>query len=110
MATRGEIRAEFGIVTIEHPDIANKELTTAEANEYREFIKKFKEVTTDWNKEIDENIEKYCSKCKYYNTKDSTKKCDSWIHGSSYGVDCIYIAKAKGEDLTYYKNRRTIDF
>ena len=105
MATRAEIRDKIGIVTIEHPDIANKELSEAEAIEYEEFMTKLK----DLHKEINENIEKYCSRCKYYKTENSTKKCDSWIHGSSYGVSCIYIAKAKGEDLTRYKNRRIIN-
>lgn len=105
MATRAEIRAKLGIKTIEHPDVANKELTEEESKEYENFLIGLRE----WHKEIDENIKNYCSRCKYYKTENATKKCDSWIHGCSYGVSCKYIGKAKGEDMSRYANRRKID-
>lgn len=60
MATRAEIRKRLGIVTLEDPAVANKEL--------------------------------------------------SEIHGCSYGVDCKYIGKAKGEYMSRYENRKIMDF
>lgn len=104
MATRAEIRKELGIVTIEHPEVANKELSEQEALEYKKFMASL----CDFDKEIDENIKNYCTRCKYYET-DESDKCDSWIHGSSYGVSCKYIGKAKGEDMSRYENRGKID-
>lgn len=104
MATRAEIRKELGIVTIEHPDVANKELTEQEALEYKEFLHKL----CEFHKEIVKNIEEYCFRCRYYQTEESDK-CDSWIHGCSYGVSCKYIGKAKGEDMSHYENRRKIN-
>ena len=86
MATRAEIRKKLGIVTLEDPSVANKELS-----------------------EKDENIKSFCSRCKYYGTKEADK-CDSLIHGCSYGVDCKYIGKAKGEDMSRYENRKIMDF
>lgn len=104
MATRAEIRKKHGIVILERPDFANKELTEKEANEYEQFIVSL----CDFYEEIDKNIKDYCSNCRYYQT-DESDKCDSLIHGSSYGVDCKYIGKAKGEDMGKYENRRKIN-
>ena len=73
--------------------------------EYENFMKSL----LDFNKEIDENIKSFCSRCKYYGTKEADK-CDSLIHGCSYGVDCKYIGKAKGEDMSRYENRKIMDF
>ena len=103
MVTRAEIRAKLGMRTLEHSDVANKELTEAEATEYEQFMNALMKM----HEEINENIEKYCSKCKYYQTEESDK-CDSYIHGCSYGVSCKYIGKAKGEDMSIYANRRKI--
>lgn len=105
MATRAEIRRKLGIVVLEHPNIANKELPEAEAQEYEQFMTYLQE----FERKIEENIKNYCSRCKYYETEE-WKKCDSWMHGSSYGVSCKYIGKAKGEDMSRYAKRRKIDF
>ena len=105
MATRAEIRKKFGIVTLEDPSIANSELSEQEAKDYENFLSDLHKL----NQEIEENIKKFCSRCRYYRTKESYK-CDSWIHGCSYGVDCKYIGKAKGEDMSRYDNRKRIDF
>lgn len=105
MATRAEIRKKLGIVTLEDPAVANKELSEKDALEYENFMKSL----LDFNKEIDENIKSFCSRCKYYRTKEADK-CDSLIHGCSYGVDCKYIGKAKGEDMSRYENRKIMDF
>ena len=88
MATRAEIRAKLGIKTLESSDVANKELT-----EYEQFMTRL----CEFHKEIDDNIKNYCSRCRYYQTEESDK-CDSWIHGSSYGVTCKYIDRAKDEE------------
>lgn len=37
--TRAQIRAKYGIVRLEHPDIANKELTEEEAVSYEKSVK-----------------------------------------------------------------------
>lgn len=105
MATRAEIRKKLGIVTLEDPSVTNKELSEKDALEYENFMKSL----LDFNKEIDENIKSFCSRCKYYGTKEADK-CDSLIHGCSYGVDCKYIGKAKGEDMSRYENRKIMDF
>lgn len=104
METRAEIREKHGIRMLEHPDIANKELTEKEANEYEHYMVSLH----NFHEEIDKNIEEFCSRCRYYQTEESDK-CDSWIHGCSYGVSCKYIGKAKGEDMSHYENRRKID-
>lgn len=92
MTTRAEIRKKLGIITIESPNVADKELTETEAQEYENFMVGLLNL----NKEIDENIKKYCTRCKYYRTEKSNK-CDSVIHGCSYGVSCKYIDKVKGK-------------
>ena len=61
MATRAEIRKKLGIVTLEDPAVANKELSEKDALEYENFMKSL----LDFNKEIDENIKSFCSRCKY---------------------------------------------
>lgn len=38
MATRAEIRAKYGIVRLEHPDIANKELSKEDAEMYEKMV------------------------------------------------------------------------
>lgn len=57
MATRAEIRKKLGIVTLEDPSVANKELSEKDALEYENFMKSL----LDFNKEIDENIKSFCS-------------------------------------------------
>ena len=39
MATRAEIRKKLGIVTLEDPSVANKELSEKDALEYENFMK-----------------------------------------------------------------------
>lgn len=39
MATRAEIRKKLGIVTLEDPAVANKELSEKDALEYENFMK-----------------------------------------------------------------------
>mgnify|MGYP005932074315 FL=1 len=89
--TRAQIREKYGISMLESPSVANKELSEKEAAEYEDCVSLLLR-TFD---EIDENIEKFCSRCNYYRTTESNK-CDSVIHGCSYGVNCRYIEKAKG--------------
>lgn len=96
--TKGEILQKHGVKML------RTDLNEESDADFENFII----AMVNFQKEIDENIENYCVKCKYYQTKDSDK-CDSWIHGSSYGVDCKYIGKAKGEDMSEYENRKKID-
>lgn len=101
--TRFELQEKHGVKMLLEPKKLYEELTPQEAKEYEDFLisgLKFIE-------EIEENIKNYCSRCKYYETEDSDK-CDSWIHGCSYGVSCKYIGKAKGEDMSWYENRKII--
>ena len=88
--TRAQIREKYGISMLESPSMANKELSEKEAAEYEDFVSSFLKMAD----EIDENIDKFCSRCKYYRTAESDK-CDSVMHGCSYGVSCRYIEKAK---------------
>lgn len=88
--TRSQIREKYGISMLESPSVANKELSEKEAAEYEDCVSLHLRMFD----EIDENIEKFCSRCKYYRTAESDK-CDSVIHGCSYGVSCRYIEKAK---------------
>ena len=85
--TRSQIREKYGISMLESPSVANKELSEKEAAEYEDCVSLHLRMFD----EIDENIEKFCSRCKYYRTAESDK-CDSVIHGCSYGVSCRYIA------------------
>lgn len=103
MATRAEIRAKYGIVRLESPEIADKELTEDEAIRYEQSLLEMKKYTD----EIDENIKLFCSKCKYYRT-DEQEKCDSVRKGCSYGVDCRYIKLAKAKGKTQYMEDDTI--
>lgn len=89
--TRSQIREKYGISMLESPSVANKELSEKEAAEYEDCVSLHLRMFD----EIDENIEKFCSRCKYYRTAESDK-CDSVIHGCSYGVSFRYIEKAKG--------------
>lgn len=72
--TRAQIREKYGISMLESPSVANKELSEKEAAEYEDCVSLLLR-TFD---EIDENIEKFCSRCKYYRTAESDK-CDSVI-------------------------------
>lgn len=92
MTTRAEIRRKLGIVTIESPSVANKELSEIEAKEYEEFMIRL----VNSNQQIDEDIKTYCSRCRYYGTAESDK-CDSIRQGCSYGVSCKFIDAAKCE-------------
>lgn len=92
MTTRAEIRRKLGIVTIESPSVANKELSEIEAKEYEEFMTRL----VNSNQQIDEDIKTYCSRCRYYGTAESDK-CDSIRQGCSYGVSCKFIDAAKCE-------------
>lgn len=103
--TKAELHEKYGIRMLLSPQELYSELSPQEARDYEELLV----ATQKWHEEIEENIKIYCSRCKYYETEDSVKKCDSWIHGSSYGVDCKYIGKAKGEDMSQYENRKIID-
>ena len=98
--TKGEVLEKYGMRML-RTDLDEEDSD----GKFENFIKGM----LDFAKEVDENIKNYCVKCKYYQTKDSDK-CDSWIHGASYGVDCKYIGKAKGEDMSKYEGRRIIDF
>ena len=40
--TRAEIRKKYGIVRLEHPDIANRILTDEEAKDYENFVAQLK--------------------------------------------------------------------
>lgn len=88
--TRAQIREKYGISMLEPPSIANRKLSEKEASEFEDGILTLLKMFD----EIDENIEKFCSRCKYYRTPESDK-CDSVIHGCSYGVSCKYIEKSK---------------
>lgn len=76
--TRSQIREKYGISMLESPSVANKELSEKEAAEYEDCVSLHLRMFD----EIDENIEKFCSRCKYYRTAESDK-CDSVIHGST---------------------------
>lgn len=89
--TRAQIREKHGISMLESPSVANKELSEKEATEYENFVSSLFDIAD----EIDENIKNFCFRCKYYRTAESDK-CDSVIHGCSYGVSCRYIDKSKG--------------
>lgn len=56
--TRAEIRKKLGIVVLEDPKIANKELTKEEAEKYEDFMKSL----ISWNREIDQNIKDFCTR------------------------------------------------
>lgn len=90
--TRAEIRKKLGIVVLEDPKIANKELTQEEAEKYEDFMK----FLISLNREIDQNVKDFCTRCRYYRT-DLQEKCDSVREGCSYGVTCKYIDKAKSQ-------------
>ena len=90
--TRAEIRKKLGIVVLEEPKIANKELTQEEAEKYEDFIRSL----INLNREVDQNIKEFCERCRYYRT-DLQEKCDSVRKGCSYGVTCKYIYKAKSQ-------------
>ena len=90
--TRAEIRKKLGIVVLEDPKIANKELTQEEAEKYEDFMKSLISL----NREIDQNVKDFCTRCRYYRT-GLQEKCDSVREGCSYGVTCKYIDKAKSQ-------------
>ena len=48
METRESIRRSFGIVQLEHPDVANKPLSESEAESYREFMEGLIEDFKSW--------------------------------------------------------------
>ena len=62
--TRAEIRKKLGIVVLEDPKIANKELTQEEAEKYEDFMKSLISL----NREIDQNVKDFCTRCRYYRT------------------------------------------
>ena len=49
--TRAQIRAKYGIERIEHPDIANKELTPEEARSYELNIQAVQDMFVHWDDE-----------------------------------------------------------
>ena len=67
--TRSQIREKYGISMLESPSVANKELSEKEAAEYEDCVSLHLRMFD----EIDENIEKFCSRCKYYRTAESDK-------------------------------------
>lgn len=80
--TKREVMAKYGISMIRQ-DLDEK----ADAK-FEKIVKNLADISET----VDQDIEKFCSKCNY---RGNDRRCDSILKGCSEGVDCIYIDKSK---------------